>query len=167
MPVAAVAPTLESFDDAFEELYGRAYRTAFRLLGVREEAVDIAQETMARAFSHWRELVSAPHSQAWVARVAANLAVDFYRRRGVIERKGFVADDVIPEPLVPDRIDLLRALDRLTHRQRQVVLLRYAADLPEDTVASALGCSVGSVKTHASRGLDAMRSHLGARGRRL
>jgi RNA polymerase sigma factor (sigma-70 family) len=56
------------------------------------------------------------------------------------------------------RIDLHRALDTLSRRQREVIVLRFLADLPEAEVARALGCSVGSVKQHASRGLAALRN---------
>jgi RNA polymerase sigma factor (sigma-70 family) len=62
-----------------------------------------------------------------------------------------------------ERLDLVRALGRLPKRQRQVVILRYLADRPEEEVARVLGCSVGAVKTHASRGLSALRAELGGR----
>ena len=56
-----------------------------------------------------------------------------------------------------DRMELVAHLARLPRRQREVVVLRYLADLPEATVAAALGCSTGTVKQHASRGLCALR----------
>ena len=54
------------------------------------------------------------------------------------------------------------ALAGLPRQQRAVLVLRYFADLPEVEIAQALGCSVGSVKTHASRGARTMRARLGA-----
>ena len=60
----------------------------------------------------------------------------------------------------PDRVDLHRALDKLSRRQREVIVLRYFADLPEAAVAETLGCSVGAVKQHASRALAALRAEL-------
>jgi RNA polymerase sigma factor (sigma-70 family) len=59
------------------------------------------------------------------------------------------------------RIDLHRALESLSKRQREVLVLRFLADLPEADVARALGCSVGSVKQHASRGLATLRTTMG------
>ena len=56
-----------------------------------------------------------------------------------------------------DRLELVRLLRELPRRQRDVVVLRYVADLSEADVAAALGCSVGSVKRHAHRGLAALR----------
>lgn len=64
---------------------------------------------------------------------------------------------------VDDRDGLRRALACLPPRQRAVVVLRYAEDLPEAEVAALLGCSVGSVKSQASRGLVRLRQVEGLR----
>jgi RNA polymerase sigma factor (sigma-70 family) len=55
-------------------------------------------------------------------------------------------------------------LARLPRRQREVVVLRYLADWPEDDVARELGCSVGNVKSSASRGIRSLRRRLGGDG---
>jgi len=157
-PVASVTIDLV-FEEAFEDLYLRAYGVAFQLLGRRSEAEDVAQETLARAFVRWRRIRS--YAEAWVVRVAGNLAIDAWRRRqrvdttGDAERRGATAPG-------PDgqRVDLHRALDALSRRQREVIVLRFLADLPEADVAKALGCSVGSVKQHASRGLATLRASM-------
>jgi RNA polymerase sigma factor (sigma-70 family) len=65
------------------------------------------------------------------------------------------------DPDAAERLDLQRALLGLPRRQRDVVVLRYLLDQSEDTVAGALGVSVGTVKTHAFRGLAALRLSLG------
>ena len=57
-------------------------------------------------------------------------------------------------------VDLQRALLALSPKQREVVVLRYLVDLPEAEVAKAMRCSVGTVKTHASRGLASLRRSL-------
>ena len=61
-----------------------------------------------------------------------------------------------------DRVDLYAALRRLPRRQRQIVALRWIGDLSEQQTATALGISVGNVKSQASRGLDTLRHHLDA-----
>jgi RNA polymerase sigma-70 factor (sigma-E family) len=146
------------FEESFDELYARAYGMAYQLLGRRTEAEDVAQETLARAFVHWRKIRS--YAEAWVVRVAGNLAIDAWRRHRRLQH------EAAPEGLTPGpdaaRIDLHRALRRLSRRQREVLVLRFLADLPEADVAKALGCSVGSVKVHASRGLAALRVSMGA-----
>ncbi|HEY3673150.1 MAG TPA: SigE family RNA polymerase sigma factor [Acidimicrobiia bacterium] len=147
------------FEEAFEDLYVRAYGVAYQLLGRRSEAEDVAQETMARAFVRWRKIRG--YAEAWVVRVAGNLAIDGWRRRQKIETDADAGSRGATSP-GPDgqRVDLHRALGKLSRRQREVIVLRFLADLPEADVAKALGCSVGSVKQHASRGLATLRTSM-------
>jgi RNA polymerase sigma factor (sigma-70 family) len=95
----------------------------------------------------------------WVVRVSSNLAIDRWRRtrrtRGRDESAGVAVFDPGPE-----RLDLYRALDALPRRQRDVLVLRHLADLPESAVAELLGCSVGTVKSTASRARAALRAVL-------
>lgn len=148
------------FDLAFADLAAVAYRVAFRILGSRGDAEDVAQETLTRAFVRWRRVRG--HAEPWVARVAANLAIDVHRRA---RRRPTVPDDgraeVTPAPpggaSATDRVELVRILGALPARQRDVVVLRYLADQTEAATAAALGTSVGSVKQHAHRGLAALR----------
>jgi len=145
-----------SFEEQFDELYARAYGVGYQLLGRRSESEDVAQETLARAFVHWRKVRG--YSEAWVVRVAGNLAIDTWRKTSRISSNA-TPDTTTPEPNSL-RIDLHRALTTLSKRQREVLVLRFLADLPEADVAKALGCSTGSVKVHAARGLATLRSTL-------
>jgi RNA polymerase sigma factor (sigma-70 family) len=146
-----------SFDEAFPELFDAGYRVAFRLLGVREDATECAQEACARAFADWKKLSARGDVTPWVVRVSSRLAIDHWRRT---RRARSRVPGSEPNASIPDRVDLYRALDALPARQREVVVLRFLADLPEATVAGALGCSVSTVKTHAARGLAALRTVL-------
>jgi len=149
------------YDERFDELAGIAYRVAYRMLGSREDARDVAQETMARAFAHWRR--ASHHPEAWVARVATNASIDHLRRSRGRSLDGPPACELAsPDQgaLAEQRLELVRALADLPRRQRQVVVLRYLADLSEARVAEDLGCSAGTVKQHASRGLAALRATL-------
>jgi DNA-directed RNA polymerase specialized sigma24 family protein len=145
------------FDEAFADLFAAGYRTAFRLLGSREDAAECAQESCARAFADWAKLADRGDVVPWVVRVSGNLAIDRWRKSRRTPRWSTTPHLGTP---IPDRIDLHRALDRLSARQREVVILRFLADLPEVTVAELLGCSLSSVKTHARRGLAALRAVL-------
>ena len=145
---------MDDFDAEFESLWRRAYGVAYIVLGDRVESEDVAQETLARALVRWKK-VSA-YAEPWVVRVAGNLAIDRVRRRQ--KTRGLPAHDV--PGVDAQRVDLQRALLALSPKQREVVMLRYVVDLPEADVATTLGCSVGTVKTHASRGLAALRKSL-------
>jgi RNA polymerase sigma factor (sigma-70 family) len=148
---------LGGYDDNFDALAAIAYRVAYRMVGSREDARDIAQETMARAFVHWRRASKYP--EAWVSRVASNIGIDQLRRRGRLRHdESPIATN--PDSLALERMELVRVLAALPRRQREVVVMRYLADRPESDVARELGCSPGTVKQHASRGLAALRISL-------
>lgn len=157
--------TTDRFGDAFADLAVVAHRVAYRLLGDRAEAEEVAQEALVRAYLRWRRV--APYAEAWVARVAANLALDRHRRRAR-QRRHDVQVTTAARSHAPDvasglvdRLDLVEGLRRLPRRQREVVALRYLADVSESETARLLGCTTGTVKTHAHRGLAALRLGLG------
>jgi len=163
VPDADARAAETTFDDEYPALYRSAYRVAFRLLGGREEAADLAQEACARAYARWNRIGRFDSPEAWVAKVAGNLAIDARRRQNTAQRHAdsYVAPAHDDQAREDERVDLHRALLTLPRRQREVVLLRFVADQPEAAVAAALGCSIGTVKSHASRGLAALRDALG------
>jgi len=145
-----------AFADAYPRLFADAYRVAYRLLGDRTEAEDVAAETCARAYSRWRSI--ADYAEPWCVRVAGNQALDLLRARTRAAKRGReqpYSRDAVADSI--DRLDLYAALCDLPRRQREVVVLRYLGDQSEEQTASLLGLSVGSVKTHASRGIGRLR----------
>lgn len=121
----------------------------------REVARDIAQETMARAWVAWAQL-SAGDSRpaAWCRTVALNLIRSHWRRART-ERDHSTIESGQAELHVAD-IDLVRALQQLSDRQREAVVLHHLLDLPVREVAGAMGIGPSSVKEHLQRG----RAHL-------
>lgn len=147
----------DEFDAEAPELWAIAYRVAFRVLGERSAAEDAAQDTLARAAVHWRSIGSTTR-EGWVARTATNLAIDEARRRNRrrrTARPGQAHGSF--ETVVEEREALRRLLGSLPRRQREVIALRFLADLTEAETAATLGISVGSVKQHAHRALAVLR----------
>jgi RNA polymerase sigma-70 factor (sigma-E family) len=147
----------QRYEQRFDTLAAIAHRTAFRLLGDRSAADDVAQEAMARAFARWRRIEA--YAEPWVARVAGNLALGELRRQRRPAPPAPADDDRGRggEGAVDDRRLLVDALRALPAGQRDTVLLRFVADLPEAEVARLLGCSVGTVKSQAHRALARLR----------
>jgi RNA polymerase sigma-70 factor (sigma-E family) len=147
------------FEELFRSVYPQAVRVARRILGDESLAEEVGAEACTRAYVHWRKLAKEPWREAWVLRVTANLALDSARRKPtpyVPPNAEAPADD-----LIVLRSALVAALGGLPRRQRDVVVLRYLTDLSEAETAGALGVSEGTVKTHLSRGLAALRRTLG------
>ena len=145
-----------SIEGRYEELFLCAFRASRRILVDREEAADVASETVARAFVRWRKVE--PYAPAWVTRVAVNLALGQLRRR---PSRPPTREQLAPEPSL-DRVELAAALARLPRRQREVLVLRFLLDLDERDTAEVLGVSIGTVHTHAKRGLAQIRDQFPA-----
>ncbi len=152
--------TTSSFEESFDDLFLRAFRVARRILGNETAAEDVAAEAMARAFAHWRKIGDQPWREGWVVRVATNLALDV-ARRGNRMTDAAMAEEGRDDDDVAIRLALVDAMARLPKRQREVVALRHLAGMSEADTAAALKVSTGSVKTHLSRGLAALRIRLG------
>jgi RNA polymerase sigma-70 factor (sigma-E family) len=148
-------------------------RTAYLLAGDLAEAEDLVQETLLRVARRWHKVGAMDHPAAYARRILVNLAIDGAEQRA--RRAGELA--VAATCGVGDQADgraerdlqavdthaaLLGALASLPARQRAVIVLRYWEDLPEADVAAILGCSAGTVKSTASRGLARLRKGTGA-----
>jgi RNA polymerase sigma-70 factor (sigma-E family) len=144
-------------------------RTAWMLTGDAQLAEDLLQTALARTWPHWSRIENG-HPEAYVRRVMVRTHGAWWRRT----RRGETPVADPPEPggpaspdayrAVDDRAVLTQALATLPRRQRQVVVLRYYDDLSEREVAAILGCSAGTVKSQAARGLAKLRAALSDAG---
>ena len=154
-------PGGEEFREFYLRMHDRAVATATRLAHDRGTGEDLAAEALARAYADWRKLRRHPNPDAWLMTVIGNLAIDQVRRNA---RQSPTPTAPPPDRLAEHatlRIDLADALEELTVRQRDVVLMRYLADMSETEVACALGLSNGAVKNHLHRATTKLRTRLG------
>ncbi len=159
-------------DSAVAELYAGHYAGLVRLAVLLVRDVGTAEEVVQDAFvavhGRWHRLREPERALAYLRQTVVNRARSVLRRRGVEARhgSGALARDVSgpaadEQALATDvRVRVLDALRALPPRQREVLALRYYADLSEEQIATVLGISRGSVKTHASRGAAALRPAL-------
>jgi RNA polymerase sigma-70 factor (ECF subfamily) len=163
----------EGDHDAFAELVrGSVARldTAARLiLRDGELARDAVQEGLFRAWRDLRGLRDPERFDAWLYRLTVNSCLDIARRRR--RRPIEVEIAQITEPSLPDPADAVaeRALvdgimQRLSERDRSVIVLHYFLDLPLSEVAVCLGIPEGTVKSRLNRALAEMRSEAHATG---
>lgn len=136
------------------------------LTGSPQEAEDLVQEALARCLRRWQR-ASADDPVAYVRQVMVNAHLTRWRRWGSRVRLGEVPETAAGDAGLQRSDDwdaLRRALAGLPARQRAVLVLRYLEDLPDTSIAAQLGCSPGTVRSLASRGLAALRPLLGAAG---
>jgi RNA polymerase sigma-70 factor (sigma-E family) len=152
-----------SFDDFVATRSSSLLRTAYLLTHDRALAEDLVQTSLAKAWFAWGRIEGRP--EAYLRRIMVNTYASWWRRRW----NGEEATAELPERApgsghrpaedvrVDDRTDLWRALARLPKRQRAVVVLRFYEDLSEIETAEIMQCSVGTVKSQASRALARLR----------
>jgi RNA polymerase sigma-70 factor (sigma-E family) len=135
-------------------------RAAYLVCGDVHLAEDLLQGALVKLARQW-ERVRDEAPDAYVRRILYRDAVSSWRRR----RHEVVGLHTSPEPLdrwdadeVERRLDVLRALDALTPRQRATVVLRFFEDRSERDTAEILGCSVGTVKSQTHDALVRLRA---------
>jgi RNA polymerase sigma-70 factor (sigma-E family) len=162
------AATRRDFERFVAERTDQLLRTAFLLAGDAAEAEDLVQETLLRVARRWPRVAAMEHPGAYSRQVLVNLALRDTRRRarrrvelaappdaGALDLADGRAEDDLR--MVDAKAELIATLNSLPARQRAVIVLRYWDDLPEAEVAALLGCSVGTVKSTASRALARLR----------
>ena len=148
-------------------------RTAYLMTGDPAETEDLVQEALLRVARRWRRVHVMDHPAAYARRILVNLVIDGQERRRRRNDELDSAEDGVDAWADESAAGALRAIDgrsefrmalaTLSPRQRAVVVLRYWEDLPEAQVAELLGCSVGTVKSTASRGVVQLRRVLAPR----
>jgi RNA polymerase sigma-70 factor (sigma-E family) len=145
---------------------GRALeRYAFVLTGDAQRAQDLVQTALVKAYRRWGRVARTEHPDAYVRRIVTTSYLDWRRRRG--NREEPLAEPPEPHATAPDHADrvaardeLRRALATLTPQQRAVLVLRHYEGYDDAAIAGVLGCSEGTVRSHASRGAQRLRAVL-------
>ncbi len=156
----------EEFREFMRGRWPAMVRLAYGLTGDQGHAEDVAQAAFARAYASWSRVARTGDPDAYVRKIVINENLSRFRKRRVAEDLvGAVPEApaaAAADPLA-DSETLLRALRRLGARQRAVIVLRYWMDMSEAETAAALNCSVGTVKSQASRALATLRGSAGLR----
>jgi RNA polymerase sigma-70 factor (ECF subfamily) len=136
-----------SFAAWYEATYPSLLRTVAALTRDRNLAADLTSEAFLRALQRWHSVKKKDNPDAWVYRVAMNLVKNEWHQR---RRRRLLGPALPGKPAAdPFQADpqLWAAVDRLPRRQREVVILRYVADMKEDQIATTLGVSLGTVSS--------------------
>ncbi|MFL6073902.1 MAG: SigE family RNA polymerase sigma factor [Mycobacteriales bacterium] len=157
-----------SFDEFVAAQLPGLLRYAAALTGDRALAQDVVQDALVRAHHRWRRVLRADRPEAYVKRIVVNEYLSWRRRwhpRHVVlpatplDETGLADQPVEPDHASrsADRADLRWRLAQLSPRQRAVLVLRYFEGLSDPEIAEILGCTQGTVRGYASRGLHALR----------
>ena len=156
-------------DRAVTALYLTHYRPLVRMAALLVQdlatAEEIVQDSFVAVHAAWRRLPDADHALSYLRRSVVDRSRSALRQHVVVDK---LAPRLAPDlpgsygeaSIEVERSAFISALWTLPTRQREVVVLRYFADLPETQVASATGISEGAVKVHAARAMSSLRTEL-------
>ncbi|MEW1902194.1 MULTISPECIES: SigE family RNA polymerase sigma factor [unclassified Streptomyces] len=165
------APAVGTTVDHLTETYRAHYRSllglAALLLDDTASCEDVVQEAFIRVHSARKRVREPEKTLAYLRQTVVNLSRSTLRRRilGLKLLSKPMPDMASAEEGAYDQLerdDLIKAMRGLQRRQREVLVLRYFADMTEVQVAETLGISLGSVKAYGSRGIAALRVTMGA-----
>jgi RNA polymerase sigma-70 factor (sigma-E family) len=147
----------EDYRGFVQARYGPLVRTAMLMGCSRQDAEDAAQDALARCYGSWARVRAADDPEAYAYRVLVNGLARARRRRW----RGEVPHADPPEPAagagletaVLQRATVRAALARLSREHREVLVLRFFADLTESRTAAVLGIPAGTVKSRTARAL--------------
>jgi RNA polymerase sigma-70 factor (ECF subfamily) len=165
--------------NAYQELVRLYQRKVYRVISGyhrdREDAMEVLQDTFLKVYTARQTWERRTSFSAWLYRIAINASIDRYRRgdkgrttsldevmEGQVQKSGAPGN---PTPL--DRLRdwerrrvLEEAVRRLPDRQREVVSLRYFADMQLEEIAGVLSCPLGTVKSNLHKAVLALKSML-------
>jgi RNA polymerase sigma-70 factor (ECF subfamily) len=163
---AVLAGDRQAFGHLVERETRSVYRACLRILGRPHDAEDVTQESFVAAYRSIRTYRGEGSLRAWLLRIATRQA---FRR--LAQRRATVELAAVPEPRLADasneptrvvtqlesRREVRDAVHALPEPYREVVALRFFADLSLAEVAEATGRPLNTVKTHLRRGLERLR----------
>lgn len=153
-----------SFDELVMSSERRLLRLALMLSGGVHSAEDLVQTVLARAHRRWDQIGALDKPDAYLSKMVVN---EFLSWRRLLKNQEIPLEHLPDAPAGDDvsarlaqRDAAWRLLAGLPRQQRAVLVLRFYEDLPDDEIAAVLGCSQGTVRSNASRGLANLRAHL-------
>ena len=156
---AARATLIELERDEGQALFGFALRHGQSEM----ESQDAVQETLLRLWAQLRTGAPIDRPRNWTFRTIYRIAMDQHRvRRRAVSLLDRIRLSARPGPTQEpgELVDVWPEVDRLTDRQRQVIYLRYQADLAFDEIGAVLGISASAARSHCTFGLSALRKRL-------
>ncbi|HSU80180.1 MAG TPA: RNA polymerase sigma factor SigW [Candidatus Angelobacter sp.] len=160
------------------DLYKRqVYAICFRMVGIPQEAEDLAQETFLRAYTHIDRYHLDKKFSTWLYRIATNLSIDYLRKRkpsvyldaevpgteGYTLQAQLHSGEPTPDESVvqdEDRSRLMSAIGQLPIKYRTPIILKYIDDLSLLEISDILKLPVATVKTRIHRGREALKKRL-------
>ncbi|WP_339314338.1 sigma-70 family RNA polymerase sigma factor [Paenibacillus sp. FSL R10-2734] len=160
----AIAGDEDSFTALIDGMQERIYRMAYSYVRNKDDALEIVQETVYKAYISIHKLQQPQYFKTWIIKIAVNCSLDFIRKsKKVVYMDKDPESSYVSKP-IEEVIDLQEALGELDEKSRMIIVMRYFEDLPIKGIAGVLDMPESSVKTVIYRGLGKLKINLKGSG---
>ncbi|MEW9080318.1 sigma-70 family RNA polymerase sigma factor [Terrisporobacter glycolicus] len=159
----AIKGDREAFEDLINMYFDRLYKEAYLRCKHEEDAKEIVQETIYKAYRNIKSLKEPKYFKTWLSKILINVSNDYMRKNGMIELEHDENDyvkKVHNDDQIEIKMDLYNAMDELEDKYKDVIILRYIEDLKIEDISEILERPVNTIKTHIRKAIKDMKNLL-------
>jgi RNA polymerase sigma-70 factor, ECF subfamily len=157
----AIRGNEKAFQELIQDEKNKLFRMAYLYVKKEDDALDIVQDTIYKAFISIKQLKEPNYFSTWLSRILINTALNFIKKNNraipFSDIDGFRNDHNL---LIEEKLDLLEAIERLEVQYKTLIIFRYYKDLSIKQIAEILKCPEGTVKTQLHRAINQLKSDL-------
>lgn len=156
----AIKGNEKAFENLMDACKEGLYRTAFAYVKNEQDAVDILQETVYKAYISIDKLKEVKYFKTWITKILINNAINFINKNKKIV---YITEDVSNNTnshegnKIDERLDIMSSIDKLEDKYKNVIILKYFQDLTISEIAEVLNYPIGTVKTYLNKALSKLR----------
>lgn len=141
----------------FEEVKNNLYTVALAILKNNTDVEDALQETCLSAYTSICKLTNPEYFKTWITRILINHCIKIKRKQNQFTALDYQHLEEVKNSLSYEGIDLWNAIDKLTEKDKKIILLRYFNDMKIEEIARVLQCSLSTVKSRLYRANDKLK----------
>lgn len=148
----------KAFLELIESDKEKLYKMAVLYVKNENDALDIVQETVMKAYVNIRTVKEERYFSTWLTKILINTALDTLRKNSkIILLEDEMVEKESPGIRIEEEMDLLQAIEQLEEKYKTVIILRYYRDLPVRQIADYLDCPEGTVKSNIHRAIQKLK----------
>ncbi|MGL5314200.1 MAG: sigma-70 family RNA polymerase sigma factor [Peptostreptococcaceae bacterium] len=153
----------KAFIDLIEQQKEKLYKIAYAYVKNEQDALDIVQETVYKAYVSIDSLKNPKYFNTWLTRILINISINMLNKnkKVVYLEEETLMEDSTTMCSSEDKLDILEELNKLDEKYRDVIILKYFDDLTVNEIARVLEIPIGTAKTYLNRGLSRLRISMG------
>lgn len=159
----AIKGDREAFEDLINLYFDRLYKEAYLRCKHEEDAKEIVQETIYKAYKNVKSLKEPKYFKTWLSKILINVSNDYMSKNEMIDLEhdeNHYVKEIHNDNQVEIKIDLYNAMDELEDKYKDVIILRYVEDLKIEDISKILERPINTIKTHIRKAIKDMKNLL-------